>query len=197
MSNFNEPESQPISRIEILTVMGVAALVILAVGKTWQHLGRVELLSWQLTPWACLISLGVTTVIILTSSLTYRFWPEFRANVDTYLELMLKPLAWPDLIWLGLLPGLSEEFLFRGVMLPALGLNWTALIISSVVFGAIHMSSWQQWPYALHAAFFGFLLGYAALVTENLMVPMIAHTLTNLISGVIWKLGHLSDLSSP
>ena len=59
----------------------------------------------------------------MPSSIIYRLWPAYRQSADVYLALVLKPLILMDLIWLGLLPGLSEELLFRGVMLPALGLK--------------------------------------------------------------------------
>jgi membrane protease YdiL (CAAX protease family) len=86
------------------------------------------------------------------------------------------------------LPGLSEELLFRGIMLPALGLNLTAVIVSSLVFGVLHLSGLQQWPYVIWATIVGFALGYTALVTGNLMVPIVAHIVTNLVSSSLWKL---------
>jgi hypothetical protein len=95
-----------------------------------------------------------------------------------------------DLIWVGLLPGLSEELLFRGVMLPALGLNITGVVISSLCFGILHMSGVNQWPYAVWATAVGLLFGYSAVATGNLLVPIVAHVFTNLISSCIWKLEH-------
>jgi hypothetical protein len=106
---------------------------------------------------------------------------------------VIKPLIWADIIWLGLLPGLSEELLFRGVMLPALGLNLTAVIISSLLFGILHLSGANQWPYVVWATIIGFALGYCALVTGNLLVPIIAHIITNLVSSCLWKFNHAPD----
>jgi membrane protease YdiL (CAAX protease family) len=73
-------------------------------------------------------------------------------------------------------------------MLPALGLNLTAVIVSSLVFGVLHLSGLQQWPYVIWATIVGFALGYTALVTGNLMVPIVAHIVTNLVSSSLWKL---------
>jgi hypothetical protein len=126
------------------------------------------------------------------STLVYRLWPAYRQSADVYLELVIKPLVWPDLIWLGLLPGISEELLFRGVMLPALGLNLLGLIGSSICFGISHLSGLKQWPYAAWATAVGLILGLSALETGNLFVPILAHIVTNLISGVSWKMTHHS-----
>ena len=96
----------------------------------------------------------------------------------------------PDIIWVGLLPGLSEELLFRGVMLPALGFNVTGVIISSVCFGVLHLSGSEQWPYVVWATAVGLLFGFSALLTGNLLVPLVAHVLTNLVSSYSWKLAY-------
>ena len=136
------------------------------------------------------MGLGLAGGIVLASSIIYRLWPAYRKSADGYLEMVIRPLVWPDLIWLGLLPGLSEELLFRGVMIPALGFDLVAVIVSSLVFGVLHLSGLQQWPYVVWATVVGFALGYTALMTGNLLIPIVAHILTNLISSSLWKLGN-------
>ena len=69
-------------------------------------------------------------------------------------------------------------------------LDTLALIASSVFFGILHMSGRQQWPYMIWATIVGLMLGYSALLTGNLLIPIIAHILTNLISSTIWKWKH-------
>jgi len=167
--------------------MGVTAVFLMAIAKIWQRLGAVQLLSIQFSTLALLQSLGLAAAITLTSSIIYRLWASYRRSADIYLELVIKPLEWADLIWLGLLPGLSEELLFRGVMLPALGLNLAAVVISSLLFGVLHLSGNNQWPYVVWATIVGFALGYCALITGNLVVPVVAHIITNLVSGTLWK----------
>jgi uncharacterized protein len=99
----------------------------------------------------------------------------------------LKPLVLPDLIWVGLLPGLSEELLFRGVMLPEFGLDWVGIILSSMCFGALHMTNLNHWAYVVWASLIGMVFAWSAVATGNLLVPIVAHILTNLISALIWK----------
>ena len=190
VANPNNPEIESLSRTQILVVMGVTAIVLLIVTKIWQKLGAVKLLPLSFTTDALVWGIGLAIGISVSSSIVYRLWPAYRRSADMYLELVIKPLVWPDLIWLGLLPGLSEELLFRGVMLPALGLNIVAVILSSLFFGVLHLSGNEQWPYVVWATVVGFALGYIALITGNLLIPIIAHIITNLFSSCLWKFTH-------
>jgi membrane protease YdiL (CAAX protease family) len=196
VTNSNNPELEPLTRTQILVLMGVTAVILLMVAKVWQKLDSIEILSINFNIRDLLLGFGLAAGISIASSLIYRFWAAYRRSADMYLDLVIKPLLWADLIWLGLLPGLSEELLFRGVMLPAFGLDLTAVVISSLLFGILHLSGMQQWPYVVWATLVGFLLGYSALATGNLLVPIVAHIITNIVSGLIWKLGKSASVSS-
>ena len=191
----NSPELEPLTRIQVLLAMGGTAIVLLVVAKLWLYLGNVSLLPIQLTLngviWGIVLGLGIT----VASGLVYQVWPAYSRSADQYLRLVLTPLLWPDLMWLGLLPGLSEELVFRGVMLSALGANLWAVILSSLCFGILHFSGSQQWPYVIWATVVGLILGYVSLVTGNLLIPIVAHICTNFISGCLWKLKYFSASS--
>lgn len=184
-----DPKIQTLTRTQILVAMGVTAVLLLLIAKLWLRFGNLSLLPLSWTTMALPLGLGLGLTITAASSLVYRLWAAYRRSADFYLELVLKPLLWPDLLWVGLLPGLSEELLFRGVMLPALGLNLTGVIVSSLCFGILHFSGSKEWPYVVWATAVGLLLGYSALFTGNLLVPIVAHIFTNLISSYSWKLG--------
>ncbi len=183
----NEPEFEPLTRTQVLIAMGITAIVLMLVSKVWLQVGATPLLPlrWTTTDGAIGVMLGLG--ITAASSLVYGIWEAYRKSADYYLEMILKPLVFADLIWLGLLPGLSEELLFRGVMLPAFGYDATAIVFSSLCFGVLHLSSWRQWPYVIWATLVGAGLGVSALMTNNLLVPAIAHVVTNFVSGLLWK----------
>ncbi|WP_017314370.1 CPBP family intramembrane glutamic endopeptidase [Mastigocladopsis repens] len=183
-----EPEVPYLTRTQVLVAMGVTAILLWIIAKVWLQLGNISLMSWRWHErellWGVLLGLCIT----LLSGIAYRLWLPYRRSADYYLEMVLKPLAMPDLIWLGLLPGLSEELLFRGVMLPAFGYDHVAVIFSSLCFGILHLSDTQQWPYVIWASVVGLFLGYGALLSGNLLVPIVAHIMTNLISSYLWKI---------
>jgi hypothetical protein len=183
----NQPPVESLDRVQILAAMGITAVVLIVIARLWLIWDQVYLLQVQWHEQAVGMGLGLGLLISAASSLVYFFWPKYRSSADYYLAMVLQPLTWIDLIWLGLLPGLSEEFLFRGVMLPALGLNTFALLISSLCFGVLHFSGPQNWSYVIWACVIGFVLGYSALATGNLLVPILAHIITNLVSSFVWK----------
>lgn len=182
-----EPIVEPLTRVQILVAMAVTAVILLLVARLWLLFDSVSLLAVNLSANALLIGFGLGLGITVASAIVYRVWSSYRKSADYYLELVLKPLIWFDLIWLGLLPGLSEELLFRGVMLPAIGLNLFGVFVSSVCFGVLHYSGSQQWAYVVWAAVVGGVLGLSALETGNLLIPIVAHITTNLVSSCVWK----------
>jgi membrane protease YdiL (CAAX protease family) len=191
-----KPEIPYLTRIQILGAMGATAIILLIVAKLSLYFGNFSLLSWKLNQRELLLGVGLGFAITALSGVTYRVWIPYRKSADYYLEMVLKPLALPDLIWLGLLPGLSEELLFRGVMLPALGLDHLAVIVSSLCFGILHFSGSQQWPYVIWATIVGMIFAYSALLTGNLLVPIVAHIITNWISSYFWKMSQLRQLKN-
>jgi hypothetical protein len=196
-TNPDSPELEPLTRTQVLIAMGVTAIVLLLITKLWIQFGDAYVLPLGWSGLAVLEGLGLGVGITLASSLIYTVWPGYRRSADYYLQLVLKPLVLPDLIWLGLLPGLSEELLFRGVMLPAIGLNVEGLIFSSLCFGVLHLSSPRQWPYVVWATTIGAVLGLSAMMTNNLLVPIVAHVATNLISSSLWKWSDLRHHGVP
>lgn len=179
---------EPLTRVQVLVAMGVTAVVLLLIAKTWLYFEPAKLLplsfSWLDAGMGVALGLGFT----LASAALYEAWEQYRHSADAYLTIVLTPLKWPDLIWLGLLPGLSEELLFRGVMLPAIGLNSLGILVSGASFGVLHLSSLQQWPYVLWATVIGWSLALMAVDTGNLLVPVLAHVVTNVASSIVWKL---------
>jgi uncharacterized protein len=183
----DDPEFIPLTRTQVLIAMGVTAVVLLVVSKLWVKFGSGLMLPIAWSSKHALLGVGLGIGITVASSIIYALWAEYRQSADYYLQLVLKPLVFLDIIWLGLLPGLSEELLFRGVMLPTFGLDAAGILFSSLCFGMLHLSSFKQWSYVVWATAIGAVLGVSALMTNNLLVPIVAHVTTNFISGCLWK----------
>ncbi|MFP3943231.1 MAG: CPBP family intramembrane glutamic endopeptidase [Alphaproteobacteria bacterium] len=83
--------------------------------------------------------------------------------------------------------GVAEELLFRGVLVPALSLYmspWLAVVLVGLGFGLLHPVSRL---YVALAALLGIFWGALFLWTDNLLVPVIAHALNNVIAMLYYS----------
>ena len=176
-----------LTRTQVFIAVAGTALLLIGIGSLWSYGFGVEILPclWRWTDVVYGLILGA--VITAISQFLYHHWGLYRRSADDYLHLVLSPLLPWDLLWLGILPSISEEFLFRGVILPHLGMNSLGIGITSVIFGTLHMSSWRHLPYTLWAMIVGVGLGVATVITHNLLPVIIAHALTNSLSGYFWQ----------
>ena len=77
-----------------------------------------------------------------------------------------------------MLPAICEELAFRGFILSGLrhvGHRWTAIVISSVFFGAAH-AIFQQ---SLLACLVGMVLGYIVIQSGSLLPAVLFHVVHN------------------
>ena len=107
-----------------------------------------------------------------------------RGDTNGLLQALIAPT---------LFAAVSEELIFRGILfrwIEEFGGSWTALIVTSALFGAIHLSN----PGAtLTAAFFiaieaGIMLGAAYMLTRSLWLPMGIHAAWNFAQGEIYDI---------
>jgi len=187
LTNSNQPELSGLTRTQVLVTIAISAIVFLALTKLWLYFSSLSLFTARSEPWDYVIGMGLGIGITLMGLLVYWLWPGYRRSVDSYLNLVLPPLTWADLILLGPLPGLSEELFFRGTLLPTFGLNTEGVLLTAVCFGLLHFSKLENWPYVIWAIIVGTILGVSTLWTDNLLVPVIAHIVTNGLSGGFWK----------
>ena len=99
---------------------------------------------------------------------------------------LLSACRWYDIVLLALLTGICEEALFRGFLFQWIQ-PWNlmlAVVITNVLFGLAHAVTPM---YALLAAFLGIYLTalIAADPTPNLLIPITAHAVYDLIAFVI------------
>lgn len=83
-----------------------------------------------------------------------------------------------EVVWIALLSGCAEEYLFRGALQQKFG-----LIAATLVFGVIHWPlnpNFLPWPFV--AGVIGLSFGGLALWTESLVAPVAAHVVLNLIN---------------
>jgi len=97
-----------------------------------------------------------------------------------------------DLLYLGLLAGVAEEVLFRGVLQPWFEENWGwwgGLVISNLIFALVH---WVTPLYGLLAGITGVYLGLSLDATgqRNVVVPTLIHGIYDFLAFVAVSRGY-------
>eukprot|EP00798_Chlamydomonas_sp_ICE-L_P008083 gene8083-1325_t len=133
------------------------------------------------------IVLGAVLTVTGARVALMKVWPEFRIATNRSNQQILQPLGWIDIIVIASLTGISEEFLFRGAIIPASFPDWRGVVLSGVIFGALHNSGGRNIAFAAWASAIGCFYGGLFLFTHNLWVPAAAHSLSNFASAALWK----------
>nr|XP_027191712.1 uncharacterized protein LOC101508780 isoform X2 [Cicer arietinum] len=132
----------------------------------------------------------ITGLVVLISSSRYlllKTWPDFAESSEAANRQVLSSLQPLDYIAVAFLPGISEELLFRGAILPLFGMNWKSIAVASVIFGVLHLGSGRKYSFAIWATFVGLAYGYATVLSSSLAVPMTSHAVNNIIGGLLWR----------
>ncbi len=88
---------------------------------------------------------------------------------------------------LGLIPAVSEEFLFRGFLQGHLENKWggtKAVLATSLLFGLCHLNI-RYFPFFF---LLGLYLGKCQLIRHNLALPVLAHWINNVIALGLYKI---------
>ncbi|MCO5563941.1 hypothetical protein L7F22_017593 [Adiantum nelumboides] len=154
----------------------------------WSVFDCTLLLKFDVESWHLAVFCGLVLVVSLCRQLLLLAWPEFLESSEIANEEVLGPLQSADYLIVAILPGLSEEFLFRGALLPLCGLDWKGITITGLLFGVLHLTGGRKNAFAIWASVVGIIYGLACVATGNVLVPMVAHSANNLIGAMIWKL---------
>lgn len=173
----------------ILALMFEGGLLVVAVvlGALVGHLPWTNLnLSFE--------SLGMGTIatLPLLGFLTFTYYTRFPALVrlreltDSLVGTPLRACGWLDLCWIAILAGVSEEFLFRGVLQPWLA-TWgqlAAIIVCNLAFGLCHAITPT---YFVFATIVGIYLSLTLRLTPepNLAVPICCHALYDFVAFIV------------
>jgi membrane protease YdiL (CAAX protease family) len=169
--------------------------LVLAAGWGWQRrvsAGRAALLPvvpqplvttveppWPVLALGVLLSAaGGSLVLGQVGNWVAQLWPIPEPFVRALTRVFDHTQPVQLLIALMLVAPLTEEGLFRGLMLGPLALrhgNWVAVVWTSLLFGLMHLNPWQGIP----AVIAGVYLGWLRLRTGGLGWPMAAHALFN------------------
>ena len=135
----------------------------------------------------------VASIVVSLTNLALLKVEAMRHAVDEMMLPLLGPFTILDSILVALISGVSEEFLFRGVLqtqLLDLG-RWLgqsqncyplAVFLSALAFAMAHFKNKRYLPYTFWAFLVGLLMSYLLYQTGSIYTPMLAHALINFVS---------------
>ena len=101
-------------------------------------------------------------------------------TMDTPTDLIF------NLILIGIIPGIGEELLFRGIIQKEIFTRWNrphlAIWITAVIFSAFHFQVTGFLPKMM----IGVILGYAYYYSGSLILPMVVHALNNSVATLAY-----------
>lgn len=144
-------------------------------------------LSFNFETWHLELIAGLVIIISSSRYILLQTWPDFRYSSETANRQILTSLETFDYIVVACLPGISEEVLFRGALMPIFGLNWISAFVTSAIFGILHLGNGRKYSFAIWATFVGVAYGLATIASSSIIVPMASHSINNIIGGLIWR----------
>jgi membrane protease YdiL (CAAX protease family) len=126
---------------------------------------------------SALLGLAIAASVVLsTRFLVHRF--RFVQNLHSDLRPLALSLSSKMVLLVALTSALGEELLFRGLLLP-----WLGLVPQALIFGALHQTGTQsRWVWIIWAFAVGLAFGAIYQLTGSLVGPLIAHALINALN---------------
>ncbi|GMH32731.1 hypothetical protein BSKO_00565 [Bryopsis sp. KO-2023] len=143
-----------------------------------------------------ILALVVAGAVTGARKILMSVWRDFAIATNRSNKQVLSALGPADILAVSFLPGISEEFLFRGGLIPALYADWRGVLLSGIAFGLLHNTGGRNWAFAAWASAVGSLYGVVFLATQNLYVPMLAHSFSNLASAYLWLFSNRNQAKS-
>jgi membrane protease YdiL (CAAX protease family) len=188
---FNYLSILAISTIMELLLL-LIALLVGRIGLPWSELIQKLGLRKPSAKWLSISLLGgvlawVSAVIL--SVVVYTIFPYPPGMAEASSSIFIQSSLLDSVLWtihVFVFVGFCEEMLFRGVIQrgfeESIPKRWIAVLISSILFGAIHLDVRGLLPRALLGAVFGYLYIKS---DYDIVVPSIAHGLNDFIGIVL------------
>jgi len=201
LSSIDGPEIMPmLTYLQIINTLGIFVFPPLLFAFLVSR-KPTRYLSMEQSPAILSIIAGVAVIIVI---LPFLLWtaginemlnlPEWMAGIENWMkdseaqakkltDLFLATTTTSGLIinlfMIAVLPAIGEEFLFRGVLLR-LFREWfgnvhLAVIISAILFSALHLQFYGFLPRFI----LGIFLGYVFVWTRSIWIPVIIHFFNN------------------
>lgn len=179
-----------VGTILLMALFSIVTLV-LFLYKKWAVVSRhwIRTRPWLVLIWCVLAALGA----IIPSIWLQEQMPELPNIVEEEFDMILRNRY--GYLVVGLLAPLAEEVVFRGAVLRSLlqwnRRPWLAIVLSALLFSAVHMNP-AQLP---HTFLVGLLLGWLYYRTDSIVPGVVYHWVNNTVAYVMYNLYPSSDIT--
>ena len=130
--------------------------------------------------------IGVYALMLLASFVLMRIFPQSTQNTQQTFEVLMEQPFLLIVLVIALMPAIGEELYFRGLIFGSLRHRYKAvwaIVISSLIFGAFHLSLVKIIPTGMLGACFA----YVAYTSGSIFIGMFLHFFNNLVSAITMK----------
>lgn len=183
ISSFNFLLTTNVTLIVVTTILSSLITMALFIWRGWVSKSRKYIQSrpWMTLVWVAIATLGLILPAAGLEELMKLELPKQLGNL--FSGIMKQPLGY---VAIGILAPLAEEIVFRGAilrrLLSVLGdkKHWVAILISALLFGAVHANLAQF----VHAALLGLLLGWMYYRTDSIVPGVVLHWVNNTVAYI-------------
>ena len=184
-----------ITALIINTVVSSLLTIIIFLKAKWTLCSRDYLATrpWGVVLWVIILSFGLIIPTLWLQEELHLHLP--KEMEELFTSMCSTPYGY---FTLAILAPWAEEVVFRGAILRKLlqifsrQMHWVAIVISAIIFGAVHMNMAQ----GVNAAVLGLLLGWMYYRTGSIFPGIVLHWANNTIAYILVRLRpDLSDAS--
>lgn len=170
-------------------IMSFAVVIFIGIKKSknrFNEIFKFNNVSFDL--WIVVIIFTIGLVLILTEidNIFNYFLPMPEFLKGTFETIMVKQIFVISIILIVIVPAFTEEMFFRGILLTGFNENYSerkSIIISSLLFGIIHLNPWQFLP----AFIIGLFSAWIFVRTKSIWLSIYIHLFNNLSAVILLK----------
>ncbi len=175
--------------VEITALAALAALPFLIWmksrdSKKEKAAGIVPNKKAPLSKYILIVGISISFSVGLNNLLTLSNLAEYSAAYQEAAEALYTPALWVQILCLGLIVPITEEYVFRGLIYRRMRQTMSvtrAVITSALFFGIYHGNSVQM----IYGSLCGLLLAYLYEKYGSMKAPVLAHMFMNIVSCVL------------
>ena len=164
-----------------LLILAVPLVLVWYMKTDWKKLFSLRLPGARNIVGGIFLYLGTLFLSLLSGFLLTRIFPESTEKLDQSFQVLLEAPLFLLILVIAVMPALGEELFFRGLLFCSwkkhLGPVW-GILLSSLIFGAFHLSLVKLIPTALLGACFA----YITYRSGSILIGMLLHFINNLLS---------------